>query len=97
MAFRAEQGGDLIVGREEPLRLPRRLEAPHDLLSSPGVPMRGFSPIVQPLVLAMFDPRCNFGFGRGAGTKLVRHQHARLAPSPEQLSKEAFGCACVPT
>lgn len=46
MAFRAEQGGDLIMRCEEPLRMTGGLEAPHDLLSSSGVPMRSFGPIV---------------------------------------------------
>lgn len=82
---------------EEPLRLARGLEAPHDLLSSPGVPMRGFGSIVQPFVLAMFDPGSDLGFGRRVRAELVRDQHARLTPTPEQLSKEASGCARVPT
>jgi hypothetical protein len=59
--------------------------------------MRSFGPIVQPLVLAMFDPGSDLGFGRSVGTELVSDQHAGLTPPPEQLSKEAFGCACVPT
>ncbi len=59
--------------------------------------MRSFGPIVQPLVLAMFDPGGDLGFGRSVGTELVGDQHSWLAPPPEQLSKEAFGCACVPT
>lgn len=53
----------------------------------------------------LFNPlfwRCSIsggdlGFGRGEGTELVADQHARLASTPEQLSKEAFGCARVPT
>ena len=97
MAFRAEQGRDLIVGCEEPSRLTRGFEAPHDFLSSPGVSMHGFGPIVQPLMLAMFDPGGDLAFGRGIGSELVRDQHARLAPLPEQFSKEAFGRARVPT
>ncbi|PRY84597.1 hypothetical protein CLV74_12215 [Donghicola tyrosinivorans] len=45
----------------------------------------------------MFDPGSDLGFGRRVGAELVRDQPARLAPAPEQLSKEAFGCARVPT
>lgn len=50
--------------------------------------MRGFGPIVQRLVLAMFDPGGYLGFGRGLGTELVRDPHARLTPSPEQFRKK---------
>lgn len=92
----AGQGGDLIVRREELLRLTRGLEASHGLLSSKGVPVRGFGPIVQPLVLAMFNPGGYPGSGRSVGTELVQYQHARLAPTPEQLSKEVLGGARVP-
>ena len=79
------------------MRLTRGLEAPHDLLSSTGVPVRGFGPIVQSLVLAMFDSGGYLGFGGSVGTELVRNQHARLAPTPEQLSKEVLGGARVAT
>jgi hypothetical protein len=45
----------------------------------------------------MFDPGSDLGFGCGVGDELVGDQHARLAPTPEQLSKEAIGCSRVPT
>lgn len=46
--------------------------------------MRSFGPIVQPLVLAMFDPGSDLGFGRSVGTELVSDQHAGLTPPPER-------------
>ena len=46
---------DLIMNRQKPLRLSARLEAFHDPFASPGQLMRILRPIVQALVLAMFD------------------------------------------
>jgi hypothetical protein len=61
VAFGTKQHGGLIVHRQKPLRLTGRLEAAHDFLSSPRMSVRSLSAIVQPFVLAMFDPRSQVG------------------------------------
>jgi hypothetical protein len=50
-----ENVGDLIMGRQKPLHLPRQLEALHDPLSSPRRLMGIFRSIIEPLVLAVLD------------------------------------------
>lgn len=47
VAAGAENDIDLVVGGEEPLRLARRLEPPHQLFAFPGWPMGAFNAIVQ--------------------------------------------------
>lgn len=53
--------------------------------------MRGFSAIIQALVLAMLDPRSNLGFCGGVRPKLVCDEYTRLTPAPKQLEKEPLG------
>jgi hypothetical protein len=52
-------------------RLSRRSEPLHDPLSSPCWLMRIFRPIIQPLVLAMFNLETHFLSRRAMGAKLV--------------------------
>ena len=47
--------GDLVVDRSEPLQVTRQLEAAHHLLAHPRWLVRVFRPVVQPLVLAVFN------------------------------------------
>ena len=47
--------GELIVNRQEPLRLARRFEPLHDPLPSPRRLMRIFRTVVQAFVLTMLD------------------------------------------
>ena len=46
MAFRAKEGGGLVVDGEEPLRLAGRFEPAHDFLSPSRVSVRCLDPIV---------------------------------------------------
>jgi hypothetical protein len=56
VAAEMEEIADLIVGREEPLCLPRRLEALHLPFSSSCRLMRILGSIVQTLVPAVLSP-----------------------------------------
>src|SRR5438874_12701948 len=60
-----EHIGDLIMGGEEALNLPRRLEPLHDPLSSSGRLMGVFGPVIEALVLPMLDPGHDFPLGSG--------------------------------
>jgi hypothetical protein len=53
VAFRAEQGDDLVVGGEKSLGMAGGLEATDDLFSPPCMAVSGFDPVVQPLVGTM--------------------------------------------
>ena len=91
MAFRAEQGDDLVVGGEKSLGLASRLKPAHDLLSSSCMAMRGFDPVVQPLVgpmigTAVIVSECNI-----VAPKLVGHHDARLTPPVHQLAEKPSG------
>jgi hypothetical protein len=54
---RAENVGDLMMGRQKPLHLPWRLESLHDPLSSSGRLMGILRPVVKAFVLAVLDGR----------------------------------------
>jgi hypothetical protein len=54
---------DLIMNRKEARRLPGRLEAHHDTLSPARWLVRILRPIVEPLVLTVFDSRHDFARG----------------------------------
>ena len=54
-----EEIGDLIVNRQKLLDLSRQFEPFHHPLSSPRRLMGIFRPVVQALVLAMFDPKAH--------------------------------------
>jgi len=88
VTVRAKEGGGLVMDRQEPLGLSRRLEPAHDLLSSAGIPMRCFRRVVDPLVSAMLYARGEFRLGRRIGSELVGHQHPRQTPSLEELAHE---------
>jgi hypothetical protein len=57
VAGQEEEVVDLVVGGEEALSLPGRLEPLHLAFSSSGRLVRVFRPIVQPLVLAVLNAR----------------------------------------
>jgi hypothetical protein len=59
----AEEICNLVMNGEEALGLPGRLEALHDALSSPRWLVRILRPIVEPLVLTVFDSRHDFARG----------------------------------
>ena len=52
-----EDGVDLVVGVEKSLRLPGRLEPPHDFLSFSGWPVTAFDSVVEALVGAVVGVR----------------------------------------
>ena len=55
VAGQEEEVVDLIVGGQEALRVPGRLEPLHLAFSSAGWLVGVFRPVVQPLVLAVLD------------------------------------------
>jgi len=83
-----ETGRRLIMDRQEPLRLPGRLEPAHDLSSWSRGSVRGFCTIAQSLVLTVLDARGNLRFRCTAGAQLVGDHHPWLAPGLEQLSEK---------
>src|SRR4051812_30935168 len=87
-----EEVGDLIVGGEKPLHLPRRLEALHDPLSSSRWLVGILRPVVEAFVLAMLDAGHDLPLGRGIAAQLVGDQHTRRAALLlQQLAQQAFG------
>jgi hypothetical protein len=68
----AEEIGLPVVNGQELLHLSRRFEPLHDWLSSPRRRMRIFRPVVQPLVLAVFDPQAHVLARSTIGFELAR-------------------------
>jgi hypothetical protein len=84
--------GDLVVYRNETLKVTRRLEAAHHLLVHPRWLVRVFRPVVQPLVLAVFDVQTEVPVWRRIAFELVGDQHPRRTSMlPEQLAHQALG------
>ena len=69
-----EEIGDLMVDRCEPLQMTRRLEAAHHLLAYPRWLVRVFCPVVQPLVLAVFDAYPQSPVRRGVASEHIGYQ-----------------------
>src|SRR5438045_9040321 len=87
-----EDVGDLIMGGEEALNLPRRFEPLHDPLSSSGRLMGVFGPVIEALVLPMLDPGHDLPFGGGVALQLVGNEHTTGAPLLlEEFPEPAFG------
>src|SRR5204863_9243879 len=86
-----EHIGDLIMGGEEALNLPRRLETLHDPLSSSGRFMVVFCPVVEALMLPMVDPGHVLPPGSGVALLLVSDDHTMCAPLLlDELAEQAF-------
>ena len=84
--------GDLIMGRQKPLRLPRRLEPLHDPLSSSGRLVGVLRPVVEAFVLPVLDAGHDLTLGRGVAAELVGDQHARRSLLLlQELAEQAFG------
>ena len=84
--------GYLIMGRQKPFRLPRRLEPLHDPLSSPGRLVGILRPVVEASVLPVLDAGHDLTLGRSVAAELVGDQHARRSPLLRQeLAEQAFG------
>ena len=84
--------GDLIMGRQKPLRLPRRLEPRHDPFPSSGRLVRILRPVVEAFVLPMLDAGHDLTLGRSVAAELVGNQHARRSPLLfQELAEQAFG------
>lgn len=78
VAFRAEQGDDLVVGGKKSLGLAGRFEPAHDLFSSSCMPVRGFDPVVQPLVGMMVGTAAIHPERGVVAPELVGHHDPRL-------------------
>ena len=96
VALWAEKCGSLIVSGQEPLRLSRRFETAHDLLSAPYMPVRSLGSIIQPFVLAMLDPGGQFCLCSTIRSQFVRDNHARLTPGFEKLPEKTHRSCLVP-
>ena len=77
MARKMEQVGDRIVNGDETLKVSRRLEPFHDALSSPCRLMGVFRPIIQSLVLTMFEAHAHISSRRAIRAELIGDQNAR--------------------
>ena len=89
IAAEREDVVDLIMGREEPLRLAGGLEALHLALAPPGRLVRILGPVVEALVPAVLDPGHHLPLRGGIARQLVRDQHARRpALLPQQLAAD---------
>src|SRR6476659_1039346 len=71
MATELEEVVDLTVAGEEPLGLPRRLEALHLPLSPPCRLVRDLGPVVQVPALPVLDPGRDLPLGRAIAGQLV--------------------------
>src|SRR4051812_13295101 len=92
VAATGEEVGDLIMDRQKPLHLPRRLEALHDPLASSRWLMPILCPVVEPFVLAVLDARHDLPLGGGVAAQLVGEQHTRrLSLLLQQFAQQAFG------
>ena len=92
VAAAGEKIGDLIMGRQKPLHLPRRVEPLQDPFSSSGRLVGSLRPVVEALVLPMLDAGHDLTLGRSVATELVSDQNARRSPLLLQdLAEQAFG------
>src|SRR5687768_16444167 len=92
IAAEKEEVVDLVMGREEPLRLAGGLEALHLPFSPPRRLVRILGSVVQALVPAVLDPRYQLLLRRGIACQLVRDQHPRRPHLLlEQLAQQALG------
>ena len=71
--------GDRVVPQEKALRMLRGFEALHNPFASPCRQVRTLRPIVQGLLLMMFERHAHAVAGRAIRIKLVGDHHARRA------------------
>jgi hypothetical protein len=76
IAAEPEEVSDLIMGREETLRLTGRFELLHLPLSAARWLVRILRSVVQPLVLAMLNARHDLSLRRTIAGKLVGDHNA---------------------
>src|SRR3954467_5790082 len=83
---------DLIMGREEPLRLTGGFEPLHLPFAPPGRLVGILGWVVEALVPAVLDPGHQLFLRRRIARQLVGDQHPRrLALLPQQLAQQALG------
>ncbi len=85
MAAGSKRRVDLIVGCQKSLRLPRRLEPPHEFLSLSGRPMRSFNPVVQSLVHSVIGIRCEIADWLDVTPQFVGNSNPRLTKPVDQV------------
>ena len=92
MATELEEVVDLTVAGEEPLGLPRQLEALHLPLSPPCRLVRDLGPVVQVPALPVLDPGQDLPLGRAIAPEFIGHDHTGNVLQPlQQLLEEALG------
>ena len=91
MTREVEEVGDGVVDRNEALKMAGRFEPLHDPFSSPGRWVRIFGPVVEALVLAMFEGHAHAAAGGTVGSELVGDQYPGSAGLvANELTQQAF-------
>ena len=88
---RAEDIVDLVMCGEEELRLPWRLEPPHDLLLSSCWPMTAFDAVVEPFVSTVISVRCLMRDWLNVAAHFVCDGDLGVAKLSDQPCHEALG------
>jgi hypothetical protein len=81
----------MVMGGQETLRLPWRLEPAHELLSLPRWSVRALDPVIEPFVGAVLGVRGQLPDRFDIAAQLVRDDHAGLAKTGDQSPQEAPG------
>ena len=82
----------VIVGGEELLRMPDRLEPPHLAFPPSGGLARHLTAIVEIPALPVFHAPQDLAFRGAIGSEFIRHDNSgRVARALRQLAKEALG------
>lgn len=92
VAGQAEEVVDLIMGGQEALGMPGRLEPFHLPFSPPCWLVRVFRPVVEAVVLAVLDARHDLPLRRAVGAQLVGDHDPRSPALPlQQLAEQPLG------
>jgi hypothetical protein len=92
IAAEREEVVDLVMRREQPLRLTGGFEPLHLPFASPHRLVRILGSVVQALVSAVLGAGHQFFLRRGLARQLIGDQHPRrLALLPQQLAQQALG------
>src|SRR5262249_45029533 len=89
MSSRSEVLGDWTIGRQEPLRMTRRLKPLHAIFSLGRGAMRILTAVIEVATLPMFHSWQDLALRRAVALELIRDDHPWHVLQPlEQLAKE---------
>src|SRR5215831_13226671 len=92
MSSRSEVLGDWTIGRQEALRMPRRLQPLHAIFSLACGAMRVLTAVIEVATLPMFHPGQELALRRAVALELIRDDHPWHVLQPlEQLAKALLG------